>query len=90
MNEPISLFAFFGRIRKGAIAKFSSDAVPNKPAKQYGPAMTGLTAIAKLAGQWVDRAETLMEITRSLTSLFPRTNGSRSTSRIKLSRPPIS
>jgi len=55
MNEPISLFAFFGRIRKGAIAKFSSDAVPNKPAKQYGPAMTGLTAIAKLAGLWVDQ-----------------------------------
>ena len=46
---------FLGRIRKGAIAKFSSDAVPNKPAKQYGPAMTGLTAIAKLAGLWVDQ-----------------------------------
>ena len=26
---------------------------------KYGPAMTGLTAIAKLAGLWVDRAENI-------------------------------
>ena len=30
-----------------------------KAEKQYGPAMTGLTAIAKLAVLWVDRAENI-------------------------------
>jgi hypothetical protein len=39
--------------------EFAETAAEAKAEKQYGPAMTGLTAIAKLAGLWVDRAENI-------------------------------
>ena len=41
------------------IKQFAETAAEAKAEKQYGPAMTGLTAIAKLAGLWVDRSENL-------------------------------
>ena len=41
------------------IKEFAQTAAEAKAEKQYGPAMTGLTAIAKLAGLWVDRSENL-------------------------------
>ena len=41
------------------IKEFAETAAEAKAEKQYGPAMTGLTAIAKLAGLWVDRAENI-------------------------------
>jgi hypothetical protein len=41
------------------IKEFADTAAEAKAEKQYGPAMTGLTAIAKLAGLWVDRSENL-------------------------------
>ena len=37
------------------IKEFAETAAEAKAEKQYGPAMTGLTAIAKLAGLWVDQ-----------------------------------
>jgi phage terminase small subunit len=69
------------------IKQFAETAAEAKAEKQYGPAMTGLTAIAKLAGLWVDRAETSMETMLLATSPLPNRNGSRSTSSIKLWRP---
>ena len=41
------------------IKEFAQTAAEAKAEKQYGPTMTGLTAIAKFAGLWVDRSENL-------------------------------
>jgi phage terminase small subunit len=41
------------------IREFAEAAAGAKEEKQYGPVMTALTAKAKLAGLWVDRAENL-------------------------------
>jgi hypothetical protein len=41
------------------IREFDEAAAGAKGEKQYGPVMTALTAKAKLAGLWVDRAENL-------------------------------
>jgi hypothetical protein len=45
--------------KSSTIKEFAETAAEAKAEKQYGPAMTGLTAIAKLAGLWVDRAENI-------------------------------
>jgi hypothetical protein len=66
-NPPKSLFpSFKRRLRKGTklllksmIREFSEAAACAKEEKQYGPVMTALTAKAKLAGLWVDRAENI-------------------------------
>jgi hypothetical protein len=41
------------------IREFAEAAAGAKEEKQYGPVMTALTAKAKLAGLWVERAENL-------------------------------
>jgi hypothetical protein len=41
------------------IREFGEAAARAAKEKQYGPVMTALTAKAKLAGLWVDRAENL-------------------------------
>ena len=41
------------------IREFAEAAAGAKEEKQYGPVMTALTARAKLAGLWVERAENL-------------------------------
>jgi hypothetical protein len=41
------------------IREFGEAAARAAQEKQYGPVMTALTAKAKLAGLWVDRAENL-------------------------------
>ena len=51
--------------------------------------MTGLTAIAKLAGLWVDHTANINGNYAISDKALPNRNGSRSTSSIKLSRPPI-
>ena len=41
------------------IKEFAKDAADAKADKQHGAAVSARTAIAKLAGLWVDRAENL-------------------------------
>ena len=55
--------------------------------EQYSAAVAALTAKAKLAGLWVDRAENLNGNYAISTSPFPSRNGRSSTSSIKLWRP---
>jgi hypothetical protein len=41
------------------ITEFANAAKDAKADKQHGPVVSALTAIAKLAGLWVDRAENI-------------------------------
>ena len=45
--------------KSSTIKEFAETAAEAKPEEQYGPCHDRLTAIAKLAGLWVDRAENI-------------------------------